>query len=84
MLGSSLRYHWWSLILVFACVWSGKVFSGIRYYFSWIRLAETNPRVGHLVLVGLDLALSVVLGSRAGHTFGAWLFVYYIFRGQQL
>jgi hypothetical protein len=44
----------------------------------WIWLAETNARKGLLVSFELDLALGGVLGSRAGDTFGAWLFVLFI------
>ena len=79
MLGSSLRYHWWSLILVFACVWSGKAFLINRYCLSWIWLAETNPREGHLVLIRPDLALEVGL-----FPFGLGFLYFKVLKGQRL
>ena len=49
---------------------------------SYIWLAETNGRAWPLVLIDLVLALGGVFGSRAGHTFGAWLFDLIMLKGQ--
>ena len=59
-----------------------REYSVIRYCLTLIRLAETNGRAWPLVLFEPYLALAVVLGSRAGDTFGAWLFDYLVLKGQ--
>ena len=61
--------------------WVGNPFIEFRLYMTLIWLAETNRAGGVLVSIGLYLALGVVLGSRAGDTFGAWLLNIMCLRG---
>ena len=90
-LGNSIRQHWWLLKHTESIVygrtvlieiypdWFGNPCSEFRYCLSWIWLAETNRRIGPLVLFDLVLALEVGL-----FPFGLGFFDYNMLKGQRL